>query len=136
MKKLLLLALTPLLFSNCTRDYYENDERIIIEGKVMRNNVPLQNTEVRIYPVYNASPSSATIGEITFNNSNDYADDGHTIIKTKTDASGKINTSLPRNINTNIYAIKISNGYNSKYYGYISQYNTSNYYVNLGSLNY
>lgn len=136
MKKLLLLALAPSLFINCTRDYYENDERIILEGKVMRNNTPLQNAEVRIYPVYNTSPTSGIISELTPNSSNDYVDDGHTIIKTKTDASGKIATSLPRNINTHIYAIKISSGYNSKYYGYISQYNTNNYYVNLGTLNY
>ncbi len=136
MKKILLLALTSLLFSSCEKDYYEGDERIIVEGKIMYNNLPLQNAEVRIYPIYNASPKSSIISEITFNNSNDYIDDGHTIIKTRTDATGKISTSLPRNINTNVYGIKINNGYNSKYYGYISHYNTNNYYVNLGTLNY
>lgn len=136
MKKTLFLALTPLLFSSCTKDYYEGDERIIVEGMVTYNNKPLQNAEVRIYPLYNVSPTTDIVSEITTNNSYDYIDDGYTIVKTKTDATGKINTSLPKNINTNVYGIKISNGYNSKYYGYISNYNVRNHYVNLGTLNY
>ena len=133
MKKTLLLVVTPLFVLSCTGDYYEGNERIIVEGEVTRNNLPLQNAEVRIYPVYNASPSSQIISEITNGNSN-YIDDGYTIIKTRTDATGKISTSLPRNINTSVYAIKITIGYNTKYYGYISQYNTVNHYVNLGNL--
>lgn len=136
MKKILLLALMPLLFLGCNKDYYEGDERIIVEGKVLYNNSPLQNAEIRIYPVYNASPTSNVISEINTGNSNDYVDDGYTIVKTKTDATGKITTSIPRNVNTNVYAIKISNGFNSKHYGYISYYNTGNYYVNLGTITY
>ena len=135
MKKTLLLVVTPLFVLSCTGDYYEGNERIIVEGEVTRNNLPLQNAEVRIYPVYNASPSSQIISEITNGNSN-YIDDGYTIIKPRTDATGKISTSLPRNINTSVYAIKITIGYNTKYYGYISQYNTVNHYVNLGSVNF
>lgn len=134
MKKILLVALTPLLFSSCNKDYYEGDERIIVEGKITRNNLPLQNAEVRIYPVYNASPSSSIISEIISGNSYDYIDDGYTIAKTYTDAAGKIKTSIPRNINTNVYAIKVTSAYNTKFYGYISHYNTVNYYVNLGYL--
>lgn len=134
MKKILFLALTPLLFVSCNKDYYEGDERIIVEGKITQNNFPLQNAEVRIYAVYNASPSSKIISEINSGNSYDYIDDGYTIIKTRTDATGKITTSLPRNINTSVYAIKITTGYNTKHYGYISHYNTINYYVNLGNL--
>ena len=136
MKKILLLAVIPLLFTGCQEDYYEGDERIIVEGKVMQNNLPLQNAEVRIYPVYNISPNSKLISEINNGNSYDYVDDGYTISKTQTDATGKITTSLPRNINTNVYIIKITSGYNTKYYGYISSYNTANHYVNLGSVNF
>lgn len=136
MKKIILLALTPLFFASCNRDYYEGDERIIVEGKVFYNNVSLKNAEVRIYPIYNVSPKNGTISEINSNNSNDYYNDGNTIVKTKTDETGKISISLPRNINTSVYSIKISNGYDSKIYGYISHYNTQNYYVNLGTINY
>src|SRR5690606_38791091 len=103
MKKTLLLAVAPLLLISCNKDYYENDERIIIEGKVISNNLPLQNAEVRIYPVYNVSPNSSTIEELTFNSTNEYADDGHTVIKTKTNTAGIINTSVPRNVNTDVY---------------------------------
>lgn len=136
MKKTLLLALTPLLFTSCQKDYYEGDERIIVEGKVLYNNLPLANAEVRVYPVYNVTPTTNIISEIDYNNTDYYSDNGNTISKTSTNNSGIISLSIPRNINTSVYAIKISRGYDSKVYGYISNYNTINYYVNLGTLNY
>lgn len=140
MKKILLFIFTVLLLTACRDDYYEGDERIIIEGKVLYNNLPLTNAEVRVYPVYNATPNSGIISEINYNNpennANYYSDNGNTISKTYTNNSGIISLSIPRNINTSVYAIKISKGYDSKVYGYISHYNTINYYVNLGTLNY
>ena len=127
MKKTLLLALTPLLFTSCQKDYYEGDERIIVEGKVLYNNLPLANAEVHVYPVYNVTPTTNIISEIDYNNTDYYSDNGNTISKTSTNNSGIISLSIPRNINTSVYAIKISRGYDSKVYGYISNYNTINY---------
>lgn len=134
MKKIILIILPVLIFVSCREDYYEGDERVVIEGTVMNNDAPLQNAEVRVFPVYNATPTSNIISEVNDFNSNNYDDDGYTIIKTKTDNSGRISLSVPRNINTSVYVISISNNYNTKNYGYISKYNTKNYYVNLGTL--
>ncbi len=67
MKKTLLLALTPLLFTRCSVDRYEGDERIIIEGNVVYNSVPLSNAQIDVYPVYN-KPVNGTIAEIEESN--------------------------------------------------------------------
>lgn len=136
MKKLLILTMLPLLFVNCNEDYYEGDQRIIIEGNVRYNNSPLQNAEVRIYPVYNVTPTTNIISELTNYHTDSYSDEGFIISKTTTNGEGKISMSIPRNINTSVYAIRLSKGYDTKYYGYISKYNTQNYYVNLGTLTY
>lgn len=134
MKKTLLLALTPLLFTNCSVDRYEGDERIIIEGKVVYNNVPLNNAQVDVYPVYN-KPISASITEVYYNNLNfDY--NHNSISKSFTDNSGNLSLSIPRSEDTNVYVVKISRGYDSRYYGYISRFNAGKYYVNLGNLNF
>ncbi|KAA5535289.1 DUF4198 domain-containing protein [Paenimyroides baculatum] len=137
MKKILFLAFTPLLFSSCTNDFYDGDTRTIIEGKVVYNNVPLSNAEVNFYPVYN-KPKNGTITELSSNEIvyDQYQDEPISISKTTTDASGKISISIPRNEDTSVYVVKVTRGKNSKYYGYISHYNTNNYYINLGTLNY
>jgi len=132
MKKTFLLALTPLLFTNCSVDRYEGDERIIIEGKVVYNNVPLNNVQVDVYPVYN-KPINTSITEVHYNDLNfDY--NHNSISKSFTDNSGNLSFSIPRSEDTNVYVVKISRGYDTKYYGYISKYNSSNYYLNLGTL--
>jgi len=133
MKKTLLLALTPLLFTNCSVDRYEGDERIIIEGKVVYNNVPLNNAQVDVYPVNN-KPVNGTIAEIE--NSNVTFDSHSSISQSFTDNSGKLSLSIPRNEETDVYVVKISRGYDSRYYGYISRFNAGKYYVNLGNLNF
>lgn len=137
MKKLLLFTFIPLLFLGCTNDFYDGDIRTIIEGNVVYNNSPLQNVEVNFYPVYN-QPKNGTIAELLSNEIvyDRYQDEPISISKTTTDALGKISVSIPRNEDTSVYVVKITRGKNSKYYGYISHYNTNNYYVNLGTLNY
>lgn|SRR5690606_3968417 len=137
MKKTLLLALTPLLFTSCTNDFYDGDTRTIIEGNIFYNNIPLQNAEVNFYPVYN-KVKNGIISEIPSNEIvyDRYQDEPISISKTITDASGKISIAIPRNEDTSVYVVKVTRGKNSKYYGYISHYNTNNYYVNLGTLNY
>lgn len=137
MKKLLLFTFIPLLFLGCTNDFYDGDTRTIIEGNVVYNNSPLQNVEVNFYPVYN-QPKNGTIAELLSNEIvyDRYQDEPISISKTTTDALGKISVSIPRNEDTSVYVVKITRGKNSKYYGYISHYNTNNYYVNLGTLNY
>ncbi len=49
---------------------------------------------------------------------------------------GKLSLSIPRNEETDVYVVKVSRGYNSRYYGYISRYNARKYYINLGTLNF
>lgn len=133
MKKILLVALTPLLFSSCTEDFYDGDARTIIEGKIVYNNLPLNNAQVDVYPV-NYKPVNGTIAEIEEIN---VSYDSHSSISQSfTDASGKLSLSIPRNEETDVYIVKISRGYNSSYYGYISKYNTRQYYINLGTLNF
>lgn len=132
MKKILFLALAPLLFASCSVDRYEGDERIIIEGTVLYNNIPLKEAEIDVYPVYN-KPVNGTIAQI-IETDVDYYNYNY-ISRTYTDHSGKISLSIPRNEDTNVFVVKISRGYNEyKYYGYISRYNTRGHYVNLGTI--
>lgn len=133
MKKLLLLTLIPLLFTSCSVDRYEGDERIIVEGNVLYNNTPLNNAEVNVYPVYN-KPANGSIAEIE--ESNVRFDSHSSISQSFTDNSGKLSLSIPRNEETDVYIVKISRGYDSRYYGYISRYNARKYYINLGTLNF
>ena len=134
MRKTILLTLTLLFFLSCSKDYYEGDERIIIEGNVVYNNIPLSNVQVDVYPVYN-KPENGTITKIEYGNVNfDY--NYNSISQTITDNSGKLSLSIPRNEDTNVYVVKISRGYDSRYYGYVSQYNTRKHYINLGTLNF
>jgi len=134
MKKTLLLALTPLFFSSCHTDFYDGDTRTIIEGKVLYNNVPLREAEVNIYPVYN-EPKSGVITELSPEQIST-KQSAVSISKTKTNESGLVSVSIPRNERTSVFVIKIAHGKNSKFFGYISNYNTNNYYVNLGTINY
>ncbi len=134
MKKIFLLSLVSLLFTSCQSDFYDGDTRIIIEGKVLYNNTPLQNAEVNFYPVYN-EPENGIITELSPEQIST-KQTGISVSKTTTDSSGKISIGIPRHERTHIYVVKITRGYDSKFYGYISQYNTNNYYVNLGTLNF
>ena len=43
----------------------------------------------------------------------------------------KVSIAIPSNEYTSVYVVKVTRGKNSKYYGYISHYNTNNYF-NLG----
>ncbi|WCM42486.1 hypothetical protein MG290_02100 [Flavobacterium sp. CBA20B-1] len=133
MKKIALLFLAT-TFIGCTTDIYDGDTRIIVEGKLIYNNAPLQGVEVNVYPVYN-QPTNGSItalypSEININSK------WISVSKTKTDASGTISFSIPRNEETNVYVIRITHNNDYRYFGYISNYNTNNYYVNLGTLNY
>lgn len=132
MKKILLVALTPLLFSSCNKDYYEGDERIIVEGKITRNNLPLQNAEVNVYPVYN-KPSNGSISEVYYNDIF-FGDNRNNISKSFTDNSGNLSLSIPRNEDASVYVVEINYGKNTKYYGYVSRYNAGKFYVNLGTI--
>jgi len=132
MKKALLLALTPLLFTSCQKDYYEGDERIIIEGKVVYNNIPLSNVEVNVYPVYN-KPANGSISEVYYNDIF-FGDNKNNISKSFTDNSGKLSLSIPRNEDTTVYVVEINYGNNTKYFGYVSRFNAGKFYVNLGTL--
>lgn len=133
MKKLLLLSLIPLSLTSCSDDLYEGDKRVIIEGKITYNNTPLHNAQVDVYPVYNV-PKNGTISEIKYDEI--YDGYGNSISKTFTDNLGNISISIPRNEDTEVYVVKISRGNNSKYYGYISNYNTGKFYLNLGTLSF
>ncbi|WLD25009.1 hypothetical protein NU10_06470 [Flavobacterium dauae] len=132
MKKTLLLALTPLLFTSCQKDYYEGDERIIVEGKVVYNNIPLSNAEVNVYPVYN-KPVNGSISEVYYNDIF-FGDNKNNISKSFTDNSGKLSLSIPRNEDTTVYVVEINYGNTTKYYGYVSRYNAGKFYVNLGTI--
>lgn len=134
MKKILLLALTPLLFTGCHTDFYDGETRTIIEGKVIYNNAPLRDAEVNIYPVYN-EPKNGVIMELSPDQIST-KQSAMSISKIKTDESGFISVSIPRNERTDVFVVKITRGNNSKFYGYISPYNTNNYHVNLGTINY
>lgn len=132
MRKTLLLALTPLLFSSCTNDFYDGDTRTIIEGKVVYNDVPLRNAEVNFYPVYN-KPSNGSISEVYYNDIF-FGDNRNNISKSFTDNSGNLSLSIPRNEDASVYVVEINYGKNTKYYGYVSRYNAGKFYVNLGTI--
>jgi len=132
MKKALILTLTPLFFSSCQKDYYEGDERIIVEGKVVYNNTPLSNAEVNVYPVYN-KPSNGSISEVYYNDIF-FGDNRNNISKSFTDNSGNLSLSIPRNEDASVYVVEINYGKNTKYYGYVSRYNAGKFYVNLGTI--
>lgn len=131
MKKIIFLTFIYLTLTSCRDDFYEGDQRIIIEGSFSYNNTPLPNALVNIYPVYD-KPKNGIITELNYD---DYSYKyGNSIIKTYTNNLGHINVSIPRNIDTEVYVLKITKGSKTKYYGYISNYNTSKYYLNFGTL--
>lgn len=139
MKKTLLLLAVASLTSACDTDYYEGDERVVIEGIVVSNNQPLANAKVEVYPTH-FSPKNGVISVIdgSNNDGNYYYDSSSSdaIASIKTDNNGKISLSIPRNTSTNVYFITIASHNQFKKYGYISSYNTMNYYVNVGTLNF
>lgn len=132
MKRLILFVLASNLLTACYTDYYENDYRIIVEGNVINNNKPLQNAEVKVVPVSNVNVVTNNISELKPDSN--YGSEGYVISQLKTTDTGKISFSLPRHERTNTYIIKISKGAVTKTYGYISENNIRNYYVNLGTL--
>lgn len=139
MKKMLILFANASLFSSCETDYYEGDERIIVEGIVISNNQPLANAKVEVYPTH-FSPKNGVITVIdgSNNDGNYYYDTSSSdaIASIKTDKNGKISLSIPRNTSTNVFVITVASHNQFKKYGYISGYNTMNYYVNVGTLNF
>lgn len=133
MKKTLLF-LSTLLLIGCGNDYYSGDERIVIEGKVAKNGTALSRANISVYPSYK-EPNSAVIAEIGPGNpDNNYDYSYNQISSIKTDAEGKFSISIPRNKNTHAYFIRIDKDTIHKDYGYISDYNVRDYYINLGSL--
>lgn len=137
MKKNVFLISGIITLTSCSTDYYIGDERTVLEGVVVSNGQPLYNAKVEVFPT-GVLPETGSIEEIN-RSGNDYywryIDDAPISIVT-TDQSGKISLSFPRNTGTSVYYIKITKNNNVKEYGYISAYNTMNYYVNVGTLNF
>lgn len=132
MKKTVLFFASTLMLASCRTDFYENDQRIIVEGYVTYGGKPLQNAEVVAMPVENTKNKSHIIEELNPSEEG-YGYDGYIITKMRTNADGKISFSLPRNERTDTYVIQINRGI-TKTYGYISPLNTRNHYVDLGTL--
>lgn len=137
MKKNVFLISGIITLTSCSTDYYIGDERTVLEGVVVSNGQPLYNAKVEVFPT-GVLPETGSIEEIN-RSGNDYywryIDDAPISIVT-TDQNGKISLSFPRNTGTSVYYIKITKNNNVKEYGYISAYNTMNYYVNVGTLNF
>lgn len=131
LKKLPYLSflLTLFVVSACETEYYEGEQRLVIEGIAQRNGAPLSNVKIKVYPTY----ETANTGQIT-PVENAYQKIDQAIADTKTDRNGKISLSIPMHYETNNYVISISVNNQEKYYGYISHLNTINYYCNLGTI--
>lgn len=134
MKKTLLF-LSTLLLIGCDNDYYSGDERIVIEGRVVQNGAALPKANVSIYSSYTETANNA-ISEIVPESSAPYDYSHNQISSIRTDSNGKFSLSVPRNKNTPYYIVRIDKGKDYKVYGYISDYNVRDYYIDLGSLNF
>lgn len=136
MKKILFLIIGVCTLNSCS-DYYDGDERIVIEGFVVTQGKPFGNVTIKVYPSFH-EPENGTISEI--NRNDEYNHDGwkfyDPISVTSTNTDGKISLSIPRSEDTDVFVIEIGHDYDTKTYGYISSYNTVNHYVNLGTLTY
>ena len=134
MKKTLLFF-SSLLLTGCNNDYYSGDERIIIEGKIVKDGNALARANISVYSSY-TEPKSDVISEISGENPGDYDYSYNQISTIKTDADGKFSLSVPRNKNSHAYIVRIEKNGDHKVYGYISDYNVRDYYINMGSLNF
>ncbi len=134
MKKTLLFF-SLLLLAGCDNDYYSGDERIVIEGKVVKNGAALPRVNVRVYSSY-TEPKNSVISELGTEDSAAYDYSYNQISSIRTDADGKFSLSVPRNENSRTYIVRIGKDQDYKTYGYISDYNVRDYYINLGSLNF
>lgn len=134
MKKILLFC-SPMLLISCDNDYYSGDERIVIEGKVVKDGAALARANVSVYSSY-TEPKNGIISEITAQDQGAYDYSYNQISTIKTDASGKFSLSVPRNKNSHAYIVRIGKDQDHKAYGYISDYNVRDYYINMGSLNF
>jgi len=134
MKKTLLFF-SLLLLASCDNDYYSGDERIVIEGNVVKNSTALARANISVYSSY-TEPKSDVISEISGENPGDYDYSYNQISTIKTDADGKFSLSVPRNKNSHAYIVRIEKNGDHKVYGYISDYNVRDYYINMGSLNF
>lgn len=112
----------------CTTDQYSGEERTVLEGQVnSSNDNPVDGLIVSLYPVFDI-PEDGNIRQLeTMYLSNP-------ISSVKIDNSGKISLSFPKHEKTDVYCIEIKKDYTTKYYGYISRYNTVNHYINVGTL--
>lgn len=134
MKKTLLFF-SSLLLTGCNNDYYSGDERIVIEGKIVKAGTALARANISVYSSY-TEPKSDVISEISGENPGDYDYSYNQISTIKTDADGKFSLSVPRNKNSHAYIVRIEKNGDHKVYGYISDYNVRDYYINMGSLNF
>jgi len=134
MKKTLLFF-SLLLLAGCDNDYYSGDERIVIEGKVVKNGAALPRVNVSVYSSY-TEPKNSVISELGTEGSAAYDYSYNQISSIRTDADGKFSLSVPRNKNSRTYIVRIGKDQDYKTYGYISDYNVRDYYINLGSLNF
>lgn len=138
MKKTLVLFLGTVCLSSCEIDYYNGDERIVVEGIVVSNNEPLSYAKIEVFPSWN-TPKNGIITQIDNYEDNYYYEEsgsGSAIAVIRADKNGKVSLSFPRSTETNVYKIRVSSYNDVKTYGYISEYNSANYYVNLGTLNF
>ena len=132
MKKILLFFLVITSISACTTDHYTGEERTVLEGHVTTDLTSVQGLEVTVFPS-SYLPESGDITELEYHSErhSQYA-----ISATKTDKNGNFSLSFPQNERNDVYYIEIKKDYRTKYYGYISEFNVTNHYINVGTLNF
>lgn len=131
MKKIILFFLAVTSLTACTTDYYTGEERTVLEGRVVSGQTAVSGVEIMVFPT-SFLPESSNISELDFQNPNS----ANAISYTKTDQNGNFSLSFPKNESNDVYYIRIQKGHTTKYYGYISEYNVTDYYINVGALNF
>lgn len=132
MKKIILFFLVITSISACSTDHYTGEERTVLEGRVTTDLTSVQGLKVTVFPS-SFSPESGDIAEI------EQHSDQHSryaISTTTTDKNGNFSLSFPQNEKNDVYYIEIKKDYHTKYYGYISEFNVTNHYINVGTLNF
>src|SRR5690606_33375813 len=102
-----------------------------LEGRVVSGQTAVSGVEIMVFPT-SFLPESSNISELDFQNPNS----ANAISYTKTDQNGNFSLSFPKNESNDVYYIRIEKGHTTKYYGYISEYNVTDYYINVGALNF
>ncbi|HLW41614.1 MAG TPA: hypothetical protein VKY82_04535 [Flavobacterium sp.] len=134
MKKAGLFLLGAVSLIGCT-DYYDGGERTVLEGRVISDGQPLPYAKVEVWPSP-AAPKSGIISEL-----NPYEYENYTynytapISSVTTDANGTVSLSFPKNTSTTVYFIRVIKNNDRKDFGFISEFNTVNHYINVGTLN-